>query len=53
MSRTPDDPHGVSEFPHLLVNQARVLDYFAEWMERSPARTIMRLDLAIWACTER
>lgn len=38
MSRTPDDPHGVSEFPHLLVNQARVLDYFAEWMERSPTR---------------
>ena len=28
--RTPDDPAGVSEFPHLLVNQARVLDYFAE-----------------------
>ncbi|MGN6503110.1 MAG: FAD-dependent monooxygenase, partial [Pseudolysinimonas sp.] len=24
-SRAPDDPHGVSEFPHLLVNQARVL----------------------------
>jgi phenol 2-monooxygenase len=39
MSRTPDDPHGVSEFPHLLVNQARVLDYFAEWMGRSPTRT--------------
>lgn len=38
MSRTPDDPHGVSEFPHLLVNQARVLDYFAEWMARSPTR---------------
>lgn len=37
-SRTPDDPHGTSEFPHLLVNQARVLDYFAEWMERSPTR---------------
>jgi phenol 2-monooxygenase len=36
--RAPDDPHGISEFPHLLVNQARVLDYFAEWMERSPTR---------------
>ena len=23
-------PHGISEFPHLVVNQARVLDYFAE-----------------------
>ncbi len=31
-ARALDDEHGVSEFPHLLVNQARVLDYFAEWM---------------------
>ena len=27
-----DDPSGISEFPHLLVNQARVQDYFAEFM---------------------
>ena len=27
-----DDEHGISEFPHLLVNQARVLDYFTEFM---------------------
>src|SRR3954471_7290493 len=25
----PDDPAGTSEFPHLLLNQARVQDYFA------------------------
>lgn len=37
-SRTPDDPTGVSEFPHLIVNQARVLDYFAEFARRSPGR---------------
>ena len=37
--RTPDDPTGVSEFPHLLVNQARVLDYFAEVMANSPTRS--------------
>jgi phenol 2-monooxygenase len=37
-SRAPDDPREVSEFPHLLVNQARVLDYFAEWMRNSPTR---------------
>ena len=36
--RTPDDPSGVSEFPHLLVNQARVLDYFAEFAANSPTR---------------
>ena len=28
--RPKDDETGVSEFPHLIVNQARVLDYFAE-----------------------
>ena len=37
-ARALDDEHGVSEFPHLLVNQARVLDYFAEWMLHSPTR---------------
>ena len=33
-----DDPTGISEFPHLIVNQARVLDYFAEFMANSPTR---------------
>jgi phenol 2-monooxygenase len=33
-----DDPSGISEFPHLLVNQARVQDYFAEFMAFSPSR---------------
>ncbi|MDI1288449.1 MAG: FAD-binding monooxygenase [bacterium] len=37
-ARTVDDEHGISEFPHLLVNQARVLDYFAEFMINSPTR---------------
>ncbi|MCB4209126.1 FAD-binding monooxygenase [Arthrobacter sp. UM1] len=37
-ARPVDDPHGVSEFPHLIVNQARILDYFAEFMRNSPAR---------------
>ncbi|WP_426595589.1 FAD-binding monooxygenase [Cellulomonas sp. McL0617] len=36
--RTPDDPSGISEFPHLYVNQARVLDYFAEFMANAPTR---------------
>lgn len=35
---TQDDPTGVSEFPHLIVNQARVLDYFAEVAANSPTR---------------
>ncbi|MDN5804737.1 MAG: FAD-dependent monooxygenase, partial [Microlunatus sp.] len=29
---------GISEFPHLIVNQARVLDYFAEAAVNGPAR---------------
>ncbi len=33
-----DDEQGVSEFPHLLVNQARVLDYFTEFMANAPTR---------------
>jgi phenol 2-monooxygenase len=37
-ARTLDDPAGISEFPHLIVNQARVLDYFAEFMANSPTR---------------
>jgi phenol 2-monooxygenase len=37
-ARTVDDPAGISEFPHLIVNQARVLDYFAEFMANSPTR---------------
>ncbi|MDR6910785.1 phenol 2-monooxygenase [Rhodococcus fascians] len=36
--RTPDDPFEVSEFPHLTVNQARVLDYFAEAAYFGPGR---------------
>lgn len=36
--RTVDDPTGISEFPHLIVNQARVLDYFAEAAANGPAR---------------
>ncbi|MBE0008464.1 MULTISPECIES: FAD-binding monooxygenase [unclassified Arthrobacter] len=44
-ARPLDDPAGVSEFPHLIVNQARVLDYFAEFMANSPAR--MRPDYGL------
>jgi phenol 2-monooxygenase len=36
--REKDDPKGISEFPHLIVNQARVLDYFAESAVNGPAR---------------
>jgi phenol 2-monooxygenase len=39
-ARAVDDPTGISEFPHLIVNQARVLDYFAEFMANSPTRMV-------------
>lgn len=37
-ARAVDDTTGISEFPHLIVNQARVLDYFAEVAAFSPTR---------------
>ena len=39
-ARAVDDPSGISEFPHLLVNQARVLDYFTEFMAFAPTRMV-------------
>lgn len=38
VSRVDEDPKGVSEYPHLTVNHARVLDYFAEFMANAPSR---------------
>ncbi|MET0812005.1 MAG: FAD-dependent monooxygenase [Microbacterium sp.] len=37
-ARTDDYALKISEFPHLIVNQARVLDYFAEAAANGPAR---------------
>lgn len=39
-SRTEDYGLKVSEFPHLIVNQARVLDYFAEAALHGPGRLV-------------
>lgn len=39
-ARTEDYGLKISEFPHLIVNQARVLDYFAEAAAHGPARII-------------
>ncbi len=36
--RVPDDAHGISEFPHIYVNQSRVLDYFLRDAERAPGK---------------
>ena len=39
-SRTADYAYDISEFPHLIVNQARVLDYFAEAAADGPGRIV-------------
>ncbi|NYE96337.1 phenol 2-monooxygenase [Psychromicrobium silvestre] len=39
-ARTEDYAFKISEFPHLIVNQARVLDYFAEAAAEGPGRII-------------
>ena len=39
-SRTEDYALKISEFPHLIVNQARVLDYFAEAAADGPGRIV-------------
>ena len=44
-SMPADDPNGISEFPHIIVNQARVQDYFAEAMANAPTR--MRPDYGL------
>ncbi len=36
----PDDPTNLSEFPHLIVNQARVIDYFMEDAALAPGRVV-------------
>lgn len=36
--RVQDTEDGLSEFPHLIVNQARLLAFLQEYMEKSPTR---------------
>ncbi|CAM3011709.1 FAD-dependent monooxygenase [Actinomyces slackii] len=36
---TEDDPRNLSEFPHLISNQPRVLAYFQQYMQNAPRPT--------------
>ncbi|HTT31269.1 MAG TPA: FAD-binding monooxygenase [Solirubrobacteraceae bacterium] len=38
--RIRDTEDGLSEFPHVIVNQARMLAYLRDHMERSPSRLV-------------
>ena len=40
VSRAPDDATGMSEFPHIYVNQSRILDYFLRDAVRAPGRIV-------------
>ena len=39
-SRAADDATGMSEFPHIYVNQSRILDYFLRDAARAPGRLV-------------
>jgi phenol 2-monooxygenase len=39
-ARVRDTEEGLSEFPHVIVNQARMLAYLRDHMESSPARLV-------------
>jgi len=38
--RVQDTEDGLSEFPHVIVNQARLLGYLEDFMHRSPSRLV-------------
>jgi 2-polyprenyl-6-methoxyphenol hydroxylase-like FAD-dependent oxidoreductase len=39
--RIQDTEDGLSEFPHVILNQARVHDFLLDVMQRSPSRTVL------------
>ena len=43
--RIQDTEDGLSEFPHVIVNQARVHEYFLEVMRNSPTRLVPHYNL--------
>ncbi|GMK58555.1 hypothetical protein CspeluHIS016_0505870 [Cutaneotrichosporon spelunceum] len=36
----PDDPAEISEFPHIIINQARVMQYFGDFMKNGPSKLV-------------
>jgi phenol 2-monooxygenase (NADPH) len=38
--RVQDTADGLSEFPHLIVNQARLMGYLEDYMHKSPSRLV-------------
>lgn len=50
-SRAPDDATGMSEFPHIYVNQSRILDYFLRDAVRAPGRIVPDYGIEFLDCT--
>lgn len=50
-SRAPDDANGISEFPHIYVNQSRILDYFLRDATRSAGRIVPDYGVEFLDCT--
>ncbi|WP_375405418.1 FAD-dependent monooxygenase [uncultured Amnibacterium sp.] len=50
-SRAPDDETGISEFPHIYVNQSRILDYFLRDAERAPGRAVPNYGIEFVGCS--
>ncbi|WP_022882231.1 FAD-dependent monooxygenase [Gryllotalpicola ginsengisoli] len=50
-SRAPDDATGISEFPHIYVNQSRILDYFLRDAVRAPGRIVPDYGVEFLDCT--
>ncbi|WP_125106563.1 FAD-dependent monooxygenase [Gulosibacter massiliensis] len=51
VSRDPDDASGISEFPHIYVNQSRILDYFLRDANRAPGRIEPDYGIEFLDCT--
>src|SRR5690625_7419507 len=49
--RVDDVPEGMTEFPHVVLNQARVQDFLLEHMANSPSRSAPEIGRA--SCRER
>jgi len=50
VARVQDVPDGISEMPHVLINQARVHDMFLDLMRHSPSRLEPDYGLKVAAC---
>ncbi|GCL62454.1 FAD-dependent monooxygenase [Pseudaquabacterium pictum] len=51
VARVQDVPDGISEMPHVLINQARVHDLFLAQMRQSPSRLVPDLGLKVAGLT--